>query len=66
LDPFCFQLAEFREKMGQILPQIPKNNPPQGRTEFSGLNDLLQYVIDIDEQNKQKRRSLEEKGKSQN
>ena len=52
--------------MGQILPQIPKNNPPQGRTEFSGLNDLLQYVIDIDEQNKQKRRSLEEKGKSQN
>lgn len=35
---------EFRLKMGSILPVIPKNNPPQGRTEFSGMNDLLQYL----------------------
>ncbi|KAJ8955602.1 hypothetical protein NQ318_001432 [Aromia moschata] len=37
-------LQEFRYKMGSILPPIPKNNPPQGRTEFSGLNDLLDYL----------------------
>ncbi|KAK0182585.1 hypothetical protein PV327_000710 [Microctonus hyperodae] len=35
---------EFREKMGSILPRIPKNNPPKSRTEFEGLNDLLTYV----------------------
>ncbi|XP_060517209.1 transmembrane protein 242 [Cylas formicarius] len=37
-------LAEFRDKMGKLLPNIPKNNPPQGRTEFDGLNDLLEYI----------------------
>ncbi|XP_015120718.1 transmembrane protein 242 [Diachasma alloeum] len=37
---------EFREKMGSILPRIPKNNPPQSRTEFEGLNDLLTYISD--------------------
>ncbi|KAJ3654151.1 hypothetical protein Zmor_013362 [Zophobas morio] len=35
---------EFRYKVGSILPKIPRNNPPQGRTEFSGLNDLLDYL----------------------
>lgn len=35
---------EFRLKMGSILPTIPKNNPPQSRTEFDGLTDLLTYV----------------------
>lgn len=39
-------LKDFRIRMGQILPTIPKNNPPQGRTEFSGLNDLLNYLQD--------------------
>ncbi|XP_028128283.1 transmembrane protein 242 [Diabrotica virgifera virgifera] len=37
-------LQEFRYKMGSALPVIPRNNPPQGRTEFSGLNDLLDYL----------------------
>lgn len=37
---------EFRQKMGSILPKIKKNNPPQSRTEFDGLNDLLTYVSD--------------------
>ncbi|XP_030746714.1 transmembrane protein 242 [Sitophilus oryzae] len=37
-------LEEFRLKMGSILPKIPKNDPPQGRTEFSGLNDLFDYL----------------------
>ncbi|XP_031841092.1 transmembrane protein 242 [Nomia melanderi] len=35
---------EFRVKMGSILPRIPKNNPPQSRTEFENLTDLLRYV----------------------
>lgn len=30
--------------MGNLLPRVPKNDPPQSRTEFSGLNDLLTYV----------------------
>ncbi|XP_077291984.1 transmembrane protein 242 [Arctopsyche grandis] len=37
-------LKDFRIRMGNILPKIPKNDPPQSRTEFSGLNDLLNYV----------------------
>lgn len=37
-------MEEFRNKMGSILPQIKRNNPPIGRTEFSGMNDLLNYV----------------------
>ncbi|XP_066586334.1 transmembrane protein 242 [Prorops nasuta] len=35
---------EFRYKMGSILPKIPKNDPPQSKTEFEGLTDLLTYV----------------------
>ncbi|KMQ91076.1 putative transmembrane protein 242 [Lasius niger] len=35
---------EFRFKMGSLLPKIPKNNPPQSRTEFEGLTDLLMYI----------------------
>jgi hypothetical protein len=31
-------------KVGSALPKIPKNNPPQGRTEFAGLTDLLTYI----------------------
>jgi hypothetical protein len=46
-------LSEFRERAGHLLPRIPRNSPPQGRTEFSGLNDLLQYLIDRDREEKQ-------------
>eukprot|EP00095_Tigriopus_kingsejongensis_P011035 maker-scaffold109_size355148-snap-gene-1.27 protein:Tk11035 transcript:maker-scaffold109_size355148-snap-gene-1.27-mRNA-1 annotation:"rna exonuclease 4" len=45
-------LADFRRKAGSILPVVPKNYPPQSRTEFSGLNDFLQYVIDQDREKK--------------
>ena len=48
-------LVEFREKAGNILPKIPKNNPKIGeRTEFSGINDFLQYIIDKDLEEKQR------------
>ncbi|XP_046461674.1 transmembrane protein 242-like isoform X2 [Daphnia pulex] len=46
-------LKEFRLKVGTWLPAVPRNNPPQGRTEFSGLNDLLQYIIDVDKEKKE-------------
>ncbi|XP_072940940.1 transmembrane protein 242 [Epargyreus clarus] len=39
-------LKEFRVKMGQMLPVLPKNNPPQSRSEFTGLNDLLTYIAE--------------------
>ena len=29
-------LNDFRLKAGSILPRIPKNDPPVGRTEFTG------------------------------
>jgi len=45
-------LADFRQNAGNILPKVPKNNPPQSRTEFSGINDLLQYLIDEDNEQK--------------
>ncbi|XP_077487079.1 transmembrane protein 242 [Amblyomma americanum] len=45
-------LQEFRQKAGSFLPRIPKNEP-QGRTEFSSLRDLLNYVIE--ESDKKKR-----------
>lgn len=37
-------LPDFRQRMGSILPRIPKNDPPQSRTEFKNLTDLLIYV----------------------
>lgn len=40
-------MEDFRYKMGAILPEIPKNKVPQGRTEFSGLNDLLDYLQNL-------------------
>jgi len=40
---------DFRKKAGNILPVLPKK-PSEGRTEFSGLNDFLQYIIDRDKE----------------
>uniref|UniRef100_A0A6M2CSA3 Transmembrane protein 242 n=1 Tax=Rhipicephalus microplus TaxID=6941 RepID=A0A6M2CSA3_RHIMP len=57
---FCFvawkamgvsDLQEFRLKVGSFLPRIPKNEP-QGRTEFSSLRDLLNYVIEESDKKK--------------
>lgn len=47
---------EFRSKVGSILPAIPKK-PSEGRTEFSGLNDLLQYIIDRDKQEQEAKKT---------
>ena len=54
-------MKEFRQKVGSWLPVVPRNNPPQGRTEFSGLNDLLQYIIDVDKEKKKAAESADTK-----
>ncbi|CAL8071029.1 unnamed protein product [Orchesella dallaii] len=46
-------LQEFRQKSGEMLPRIPKNDPPQSKTEFKNLTDLLQYIIDEDNKAKE-------------
>ena len=50
---------EFRLIVGGFLPRIPKGEG-QGRTEFSGLNDLLQYLIDRDKEERLAKKSLTE------
>lgn len=39
-------MQEFRQKMGSIFPAVPKNNPPQSRTEFASVTELFQYLDD--------------------
>ncbi|XP_011694897.1 PREDICTED: transmembrane protein 242 isoform X2 [Wasmannia auropunctata] len=46
-------MEEFRFKMGSLLPRISKNDPPQSRTEFEGLTDLLTYISEDWERNKE-------------
>merc|ERR1719369_2201234 len=43
-------LTEFREKAGNFLPKNPKE--PGERTEFSGINDFLGYIIEKDKEEK--------------
>jgi hypothetical protein len=52
------KMKEFRHKVGTWLPAIRKNDPPQGRTEFSGINDFLQYIIDVDKEQKQRAKTV--------
>ncbi|KAK6986112.1 transmembrane protein 242 [Biomphalaria glabrata] len=44
-------LKEFRHKMGSILPTIPKK-PEPGRSEFTTIRDLFNYIIEEDEKEK--------------
>ena len=52
-------LTEFREKVGGWLPKIPKSPPKAGeRTEFSGINDFLSYIIEKDKEEKMSKQKL--------
>lgn len=33
-------------KLGALFPVVPKNNPPQSRTEFATVGEFLQYLDD--------------------
>ncbi|EDV95383.1 transmembrane protein 242 isoform X2 [Drosophila grimshawi] len=35
---------EFRMKMGNALPRITKDEPPQSSTDFESLTDLMKYL----------------------
>lgn len=39
-------MDEFRLKMGSLLPKISKNTQ-SSRTEFEGLNDLMEYLSTV-------------------
>ncbi|KAH9399149.1 hypothetical protein TYRP_018056 [Tyrophagus putrescentiae] len=45
-------LKDFRQRMGELLPAVPKNNPPQGRTEFESFRDLFTYLSEESEAKK--------------
>ncbi|XP_022647449.1 transmembrane protein 242-like isoform X2 [Varroa jacobsoni] len=47
----ALNLKEFRQKVGEMLPRIPKTETG-GRTEFESLRDFLQYCIDESEKSK--------------
>lgn len=52
-------LVEFREKMQSLFPKKqPKNSTQNERTEFANLTDLMQYIIDLDAEEKRKKQSL--------
>ncbi|GFT42532.1 transmembrane protein 242 [Nephila pilipes] len=57
---FCFgvwkmmgvkNLEEFRLKVGNILPEIPKSENP-GRSDFKSVRELMHYVIEESEKGK--------------
>lgn len=57
---FCFgvwklmgvkNLEEFRNKVGNALPHIPRSENP-GRSEFKNLRELLNYIIEESDKNK--------------
>ena len=48
--------------MGRLLPAVPRNNPPQGRTEFESFRDLFTYLA---EESEQQKREKEERMKQQ-
>lgn len=37
-------MDEFRQKVGSIFPKVPKNDPPQSKTEFSSITEFLSYL----------------------
>lgn len=39
-------MDEFRNKMGSVLPKLSKDTQTS-RTEFDGLNDLMEYVSTV-------------------
>ncbi|XP_035211812.1 transmembrane protein 242-like isoform X2 [Stegodyphus dumicola] len=57
---FCFgvwklmgvnNLQEFRYKVGNILPEIPKTENP-GRSDFKNLREFLNYIVEESEKSK--------------
>ena len=44
-------------QVGNTLPSVPRSPPKPGeRTEFSGINDFLHYIIERDEVERREKR----------
>lgn len=39
-------MTQFRMKLGSLFPVVPKNNPPQSKSEFGSLTEFMQYLND--------------------
>lgn len=37
-------MEEFSQKMSTLGPKVKRNDPPQSRTDFDGLTDLMKYI----------------------
>ena len=46
--------------MGELLPAVPKNNPPQGRTEFESFRDLFTYLSEESDAKKTETKNAEQ------
>ncbi|XP_035825949.1 transmembrane protein 242 isoform X2 [Aplysia californica] len=51
-------MVEFRQKVGTILPTIPKKDNP-GRGDFMTIRDLFNYIIEEDEKEKREKKAKE-------
>ncbi|GAB1604863.1 transmembrane protein 242-like [Argonauta hians] len=49
-------MVEFRQKIQSMMPKVSKKQP-EGRTEFKNLTDLMQYIIELDAEEKKKKLS---------
>jgi len=49
-------MPEFRQKMGSMMPTIPKKDNP-GRGEFMTIRDLFNYIIEEDEKAKKEKKA---------
>lgn len=44
--------GEFRERVGRALPRLTPTAAPTSRTEFAGVRDLFDYLIQEDQRKK--------------
>ena len=44
-DSYLFQMEEFRMKMGNTLPNMPKPES-SGRNEFGSVRELVDYLVE--------------------
>ncbi|KAF7489839.1 Transmembrane protein [Sarcoptes scabiei] len=55
---------EFRQKVGQKLPKVPRNDPPLSRTEFESFREFFEYLAEESEKSKKlKQQQQQQKSK---
>jgi len=51
-------VGELQDTLRRVVPAAPRSSPP-GRSEFTSLRELVNYLIDEDEKNKKTRRTTD-------